>query len=399
MLSAATSTYTCNTRHGYKKMNTYKYTQGKKQLEDLYASLAFSPSSVYKIQSPFEKTSTWDLWFKYLDNRRNEFVGNGLVHYHIDAVLMLIEDFGIDPETITFVSDNENKTILAKSWGVKIKGEGEDLKFNYNIKNPPWDGGKWTEWVDEAVDRVELGGIVLDILPSNFGTLTGAAKYNQVRKTYLEHFQILSVSILDNSKKQVFSIDAGGSDVMVIVARRCKKPDNTMVDFDYHGGDTFTVDLTKHDIWPMYCSALGYKIYNLVVGKKSKDLTHGSSSNDNPRTPNTSFYISTTIKWSTRAMGLVERNPGTSWSKGQMKKVDGDIVWFEFSDEESYDLHYDWFTSDLYSYILEMQKSQSKNQGACLAAIGEFDFADNDFDKFFGMTEQYKTEVRNWKSK
>lgn len=380
-------------------MNTYKYTQGKKQLEDLYASMTFSPSSVYKIQSPFEKTFTWDLWFKHLDNRRNEFVGNGLVYYHIDAVLMLIEDFGINPETIRFVSDNENKTILAKSWGVVVEDEGEKVKCDYNIKNPPWDGGKWTEWVDEAVDRVELGGITMDIVPSNFATLTGAAKYNQVRKTYLEHFQILSVSILDNSKKQVFGVDAGGSDVMVIVARRCKNPDNTMVDFDYHGGDTFTVDLTKHDIWPMYCSALGYKIYNLIVGKKSKDLTHGSSSNDNPRTPGTPFYISNTIKWSTRAIGLVERNPGTSWSKGQMKKTDGDIVWFEFPNEESYDLHYEWFTSDLYSYVLEMQKSQSKNQGACLAAIGEFDFADNDFDKFFGMTEQYKTEVRNWKSK
>lgn len=399
MLSAATSTYICNTRHGYKKMNTYKYTQGKKQLEDLYASLTFSPSTEYKTQSPFEKTFTWDLWFKSLNNRRHEFVGNGLVHYHIDAVLMLIEDFGIDPETITFVSDNENKTILAKSWGVQIADEGEEVTFNYNIKNPPWDGGKWTKWVDQSVDKVEIGGIIMDIIPTNFMTLTGSKNYINVRKTYLENFQILSISILNNSKKQVFTVDAGGSDVAVIVARRCENPDNTMVDFDYHGGDTFTVDLTKHNIWPMYCSALGYKIYNLVVGKKSKNLTHGWSSNNTPRTPNTPFYISNTIKWSNRSMGVVERNPGTSWSKGQMKKDDGDIMWFEFDNEESYDLHYDWFTSDLYSYILEMQKSQSKNQGTCLALIGKFDFVDNDFNKFFGMTEEYKAEVRNWKSK
>ena len=61
-------------------------------------------------------------------------------------------------------------------------------------------------------------------------------------------------------------------------------------------------------------------------------------------------------------------------------------------------LHYEWYQSDLFNYVLSMLKSQPKNQPYLPAMTGLHNFTNNDFDRYFGFTQEQLEEIARWKS-
>ena len=382
-------------------MSSWTYTDQKKDLEFCFEHGDFAPSTRYKLQSPFNATksypsnSTWDLWFAVLSNYSFTFTGQDviLVKYNIEAVLMLVEDFGIAPASITLLSDNDNKTALAQAWGVTVITDCKEIpemKFTHVIKNPPWDDGIYAKFWPLAYEALLPNGYQVDILPTNWMTLVD---FTKSRKYLLENFEILSIRIYDNSKGQVFEAVPGG-DVVVMVSRKTDTPNNTLVEYTYFDNPTFTVDLTRHEIWPMYTTALSVKIWDMVVSKKAHDLkwyTKGKIAEF--ATP---YFVSAPTKVHQRINPHFMKNPGSRWDLNTLKGI-ADEQQFFFDTSEKATLHHKWFGTDVFAYILAMAKSQGKNQPHPIAYTGEHNFTNNDFVSYFGFTKQHLDEVAQWK--
>jgi len=384
-------------------MSSWTYTDQKKDLEFCFEHGDFAPSTEYKLQSPFNATksypskSTWDLWFVELSNYSFTFTGQDvmLVYYNIESVLMLIEDFGIAPTAITLLSDNDNKTALAQAWGVTVITDCKEIpemKFTHVIKNPPWDGGKYEDFWPLAHEALVDEGYQVDILPTNWMTLVDFAKS---RKYLLDNFKILSIRIYDNSKGQVFEAAPNG-DVVVMVSCKSTNPSNTLVEYTYFDNPTFTVDLTRHEIWPMYTTALSVKIWDMVVSKKVGNLkwyTKGKIAES--ATP---YYISAPTKVHQRINPNFMKNPGSRWDLNTLKGI-ADEQQFFFDTNEKATLHHEWVGTDMFAYILAMAKSQGKNQPHPIAYTGEHNFTNNNFVSHFGFTKQHLDEIAQWKLK
>jgi len=379
-------------------MASWNYTQTKKTLEFCFANNDFAPSTKYKTQSPFNATksypskSTWDLWFVELSNYSCTFTGQDviLVKYNIEAVLMLIEDVGIAPASITLLSDNDNKTALAQAWGVTVITDCKEIpkmKFTHTIKNPPWDGGIYKDYWPLAHEELVNDGYQLDILPTNWMTLISFATS---RKYLLDNFEILSIRIYDNSKGQVFEAVPGG-DVVVMVSRKSSNPNNSLVEYTYFDNPTFTVDLTRHEIWPMYTTALSVKIWDMVVSKKINDLNWD-------KTEATPYFVSAPTKVHQRINPNFMKNPGSRWDLNTLKGI-ADEQQFFFDTNEKATFHHEWFSDDAFAYVLAMAKSQGKNQPHPIAYTGEHDFTNNNFVSHFGFTKQHLDEIAQWKLK
>jgi hypothetical protein len=377
---------------------SWTYTQAKKVVETMFDQGDFSPSTAYKSQSPFNESksypsvSSWDLWYGVLDNYAFTYTNNSrfAVFYNIDAVLVLIEDFGITASQITLLSDNNNKAALAQSWGVNVVYNYEDLpemQFTHVLKNPPWDQGIYTKFWPLAERTLVSDGYQIDILPTNWMTLSS---FQRDREYVLNNFEVQSIQIYDNSKGQVFEAVPGG-DVVVMVSRKTKTPNNTLVEWTYFNEPTFTVDLTRHTIWPMYTSSLSVKILDIVVGKKIDELQWNKQ-------PPTNFFISAPTKVHRRVDANFMKNPGSRWELNTLKGI-ADEQKFYFDTAQAAQLHHEWFSTDAFAYVLALVKSQGKNQPHPIAYTGEHDFVNNDFVRHFGFTSQHLQEIQQWKSK
>lgn len=390
-------------------MTSWTYTDQKKDLEFCFENGDFAPSTKYKIQSPFNATksypskSTWDLWFVELSNYSFTFTGQDtmLVYYNVEAVLMSIEDFGIAPAAITLLSDNDNKTALAQAWGVEVITDCKEIpkmKFTHVIKNPPWDDGVYSKFWPLAHDALVPNGYQVDILPTNWMSLPSFSKN---RKYLLENFQILSLRVYDNSKRLVFDANPGGAEVVVIVSRKCLNPDNRLVEYTYFDSPTFTIDLTKYDIWPLYQSSIAPKILDLIVGKKVCDLNvvgyRKAEHNFNDRVTKPYFIACQTLVHQ-RVKSDLSSTPSTTWKLNQLHNIVDETI-IQFDDQIQCALHAEWFASPMWSYILSMVKSQGKNQPGQFIFTGQHNFTDNDFVSYFGFTKQHLDEVTQWKSK
>lgn len=379
-------------------MKSWSYTNNKKMLELCFRNNDFMPSTQYnKGQSPFNATksypyvSTWDLWFDAIANSLPEYPCKEkiLVRYNIEIVLLLIEDFYVPPSQITLLSDNDNKTSMTQSWGVRVvtdEKELENMQFTHTLKNPPWDDGIYTHfWPLSHKDLVDQG-LQVDILPTNWMTLSSFAKDRQY---LLDNFEILSIRIYDNSKRQVFEAQPGG-EVIVMISRKCSTPCNQLVEYRYFDGPAFTVDLTRHSIWPLYTSAMAVKIFDMVVSKKIQDL-HWDK-----KTP-TSYFVSAPTKVHARVSPDFMKTPGSAWNLNTLKGI-ADEQQFFFDTNDIAKLHHDWFSTDAFSFVLAMAKSQGKNQPHPIAYLGEHGFVDNNFYRYFGFTQTHLDEIARWKS-
>jgi hypothetical protein len=185
-----------------------------------------------------------------------------------------------------------------------------------------------------------------------------------------------------------------GGDVVVMVSRKTDTPNNTLVEYTYFDNPTFTVDLTRHEIWPMYTTALSVKIWDMVVSKKAHDLkwyTKGKIAEF--ATP---YFVSAPTKVHQRINPHFMKNPGSRWDLNTLKGI-ADEQQFFFDTSEKATLHHKWFGTDVFAYILAMAKSQGKNQPHPIAYTGEHNFTNNDFVSYFGFTKQHLDEVAQWK--
>jgi hypothetical protein len=87
---------------------------------------------------------------------------------------------------------------------------------------------------------------------------------------------------------------------------------------------------------------------------------------------------------------------GSTWVLNSLKGNKHQVQFF-FDTNAQAKLHHEWFSTDMFAYILAMAKSQGKNQPHPIAYAGEHNFTNNDFVRHFGFTKQHLDEVAQWK--
>jgi site-specific DNA-methyltransferase (adenine-specific) len=93
--------------------------------------------------------------------------GNILVMFNIEFVVSLVYTCNIDPKTITFYSDSEDKTEFAKNLGVKyITTLGTDMKFDVVIGNPPYNDSVGSNRLESK--NTNNSNLYLDFITKSF---------------------------------------------------------------------------------------------------------------------------------------------------------------------------------------------------------------------------------------
>ena len=93
--------------------------------------------------------------------------GNILVMFNIEFVVSLVYTYNIDPKTITFYSDSEDKTEFAKNLGVKyITTLGTDMKFDVVIGNPPYNDSVGSNRLESK--NTNNSNLYLDFITKSF---------------------------------------------------------------------------------------------------------------------------------------------------------------------------------------------------------------------------------------
>jgi hypothetical protein len=384
-------------------------TAVKDAISKLYQQGQFSPSTWYKEQSPFtdgfSPSSTWSLPYNGLRDQLWDLKGNGLVWFQIEWVAVLVEDMQIDPDTLTFFSDHDRKSQFAKGLGVKVVtdlGELLAMRFNYMLKNAPYDKGikvpmelpfynigPHSAFSVVADQVLEDNGICFDVLPCNWLCLPNAQGY---RNWLLDNFEIINITIWDNSQKQVFDINL--SDIVTMITRKKPGAKNDMVEWVSYGGQPFTVDLRRYGFWPMYKSPLSVPIFDAVMYSKINDIpvfdaVDLATGEQKPLPPN---MLSANLA---RVGARQNPEPQKQFIKDALKNIKQPIF-LGFSSAQEKDYHYEWMGTQHYAYLLSMVQSTPKNQPVLFSLLGEHGFNSNDFYSHFGVTPTQDQEVQQW---
>jgi hypothetical protein len=381
----------------------------KVAISQLYAREAFAPSSWYvkSLQSPFtdgvSSEASWQIAYNALRNQFWEISGDGLVLFQIEWVAVLLEDLERDPKSITFFSDNEKKSQLARGLGVKVITDLEELrtmKFDYLLKNAPYDKGikhnvnlpfpntvgPHSAFSFVGHEILNDGGICFDVLPCNFMCLPAAQGW---RKWMLNNFEILNITLWDNSQRQVF--DIAMSDIVTMVTRKSNNPKNNMVEWIAYNSAPFTVDLTRYDIWPMYKSPLSIPILSAVMSDRTKLLECDGGDHDKINPPPENFISGNLARLGQRQNPC----PQKSFQKDIIKNI-AQPIWLGYSTAQEKDYQFNWMATKHYAYVFSMIQSTPKNQPSLFALMGEHNFQDTDFNKHFNVTPTHDQEIEKW---
>jgi len=382
----------------------------KVAIAQLYARNAFGPSNWYSKtpQSPFtdgaSPESSWALPYNALRSQIWNIQGRGCVFFQIEWVASLIDDFNIAPSDITFFSDNTEKTKLGQGLGVTVVTNIGDLlemqKFNYVLKNAPYDRG-----IDVGITLPfhNIGphaafsvignqiltddGICFDVLPCNFMCLPTAKGY---RDWLLSNFDILNITLWDNSQRQVFDINM--SDILTMVTRKSSSPNNRNVEWVAYGSQPFTVDLTRYDFWPMYKSPLSVAIFDSIMSSRVSDLLEFDGGDfDSIKTPS-KYFISANLA---RQGQRQNPNPQKQFQKDVIKNIKQPI-WLGYSTQQEKDYQFEWIGTKHYAYALSMVQSTPKNQPFLFSLLGEHNFQNNNFVSHFKVTPTQDQEIEQW---
>ena len=90
-------------------------------------------------------------------------------------------------------------------------------------------------------------------------------------------------------------------------------------------------------------------------------------------------------------MLLPNSNSSLSWEQ----HWDNFCLWFDTNKQT--ELHYKWMKSDHFAYAWSLIQSTPKNMTSIMCLMGEHNFADEDFEKYFGITDEQKQEIKHWK--
>ena len=325
--------------------------------------------------------------------------------FQIEWLAVLVEDMQIDPDTLTFFSDHNRKSQFAQGLGVKVVtdlGELLAMRFNYMLKNAPYDKGievpielpfrnigPHSAFSVLADQVLEDDGICFDVLPCNWFCLPTAQGY---RNWLLDNFEIVNITIWDNSQKQVFDINL--SDIVTMVTRKKRGAKNDMVEWVAYDSKPFTVDLRRYDFWPMYRSPLSVPIFDAVMSSKVNDIpvfnaVDLGAGEQKTLPPN---MLSANL---TRVGARQNPEPQKQFIKDALKNIKQPIF-LGFSTAQEKDYHYEWMGTNHYAYVLSMVQSTPKNQPVLFSLLGEHGFINNDFYGHFKVTPTQDQEIQQW---
>lgn len=272
----------------------------------------------------------------------------------------------------------------------------QNMKFDVVVGNPPYDRsiksnyklpftniGPHSAFTEKSHRLLKDNGLFSFVLPCNFMCLPSGAQF---RKWVLNNFNITNINLYDNGKKEIFNINL--SDILVITGTKLSNNNttaNTNIIWTFNGKSTFTVNLTKYDIWPMYKSKASVIIFDSVMKSKIRELEYKGN------TPS-KYFISGNL---TRLGSRQNPNPQLQFSKGIMKNISYPI-WLGYSSNTELDFQYEWLGTNHYAYILSLVQSTTKNQPILFSIIGEHNFKSNDFANHFNITADLQEEIDNW---
>jgi hypothetical protein len=133
--------------------------------------------------------------------------------------------------------------------------------YNREIKiaNTPLNAGYiYIQIIIDSMTKLKDGGQLKFVLPTNWLTLK---KFVKFRKWLSSTYCVDRIDILENLVSQKYF--AAGTDVCVLTVTKAPPINNTV--FSYEFGATWTVDLTKHSLWPLFTSQADYQLYDSLM--------------------------------------------------------------------------------------------------------------------------------------
>lgn len=391
-------------------------TKEKKIYEALHGKQAFgSDIDTQKSFTPYSTkkgTPTWELWYEIIRTQVGCFKQDDKIAvWNPYAPFVLIQDFNVPAKNITIwgVPGENSKKSLANQIGInytELNSRNIELMKNsqdYVIKNSPWDRRinipGVTQEFDGAYpyhafgqigyDLVKEGGMVIDILPSNW---FGVNEHKEFRNWLLQKFDILELRIIQNDKKQVF--DISNLDVIVMIARKNSKSNNSKVRFRYHDEQVFDLDLQyvneRYSQWPLFRGRIGFDILENLMSHSQKRADVDSRR---------------TSKWFVESEILVHSrdkvDPAKNWTLNTPAGFkDPERLHFE-SEQDASD-HFEWYHTDHFAYVFSSIKAQAKAMGNYFELTGYHKFdrdthGDIDVAKTFSLTSEQMEAIRRWK--
>jgi hypothetical protein len=129
-----------------------------------------------------------------------------LVLYNIEFALILIHKYNVQPKDITFLSDHNNKTNLAKRLNIKCFTLEEEIKMNKRpimLINPPYTNGSndaseiYTSIIDNCIEKfnpIAIGGVT----PENL--MNGGQKKKTLRSKLTNKYNLKYLRFLDQKR-------------------------------------------------------------------------------------------------------------------------------------------------------------------------------------------------------
>ena len=274
------------------------------------------------------------------------------------------------------------------------------MKFDLIVSNPPWDTGlgqgldlpfrRTTAYATFNYHNYNLitdNSQTIEVLPTNWMC---QPNYQGWRKWMITHWQIEDITIYSNNNKKLFNIQL--SDVVVLVLRKVKDPNNTQVRFN-NQGQTSIIDLTKYSVWPMYYNQLSVDIFDECMNSKISDIINYNGGNTlKHQTPHTLYFISNHIL---RSGNRINYKPYTHMKLNEMYSIKYPM-WLGFDTEDEVLKYWEWVHTPHYAYVLSMIQSTPKNQPIYFALMGLHNFKDTDFNRHFNITNDQQEEISKW---
>jgi hypothetical protein len=390
-----------------KEKKLYEALHGKQAFEhDVDSQKSFTPYNHKK------GTPTWELWHEIIRMQIGCFKQDDKVAvWNPYAPFVLRQDFDVPARNITLLGlvGEDTKKNLANQIGInytEVNSKNLTMMKNsqdYVIKNSPWDRFIRVPGVTQDFDGtypyhafgqighdlVKEGGMVIDILPSNW---LGVDEHKAFRDWLLAKFDILELRIIKNDKQQVFAI--ANQDVVIMTARKNSNPDNSSVRFRYHGEQVFDLDLKyvndKYRQWPLFKGKTGFDILENL-------MSHSQRMADENNRKTSQFYVEGEIKVHERD----KVDPARNWTMNTPMGIkDAFRIHFE-TDQDAVD-HFEWYKSDHFAYVFSSIKAHLKTMSNYVTLTGYHKFAkdkngDIDVAKTFSLTSEQMEAIRRWK--
>lgn len=359
-------------------------------------------------------TPTWELWNEIITTQVGCFKPDDtIVLWNPYAPLVLLQDFKVPARNITLLGlpGEDTKKNLANQLGINYTEINQRNliimrnSFDYVIKNSPWDKNinipgvvleyeskfKWPyqQFGQIGFELVKPGGIVIDILPSNW---FGVNDLKGFREWLLKNWDILELRIINNVNKEVFDLPTN-QDIVVMIARKNSNPDNSKVRFRYHDEQVFDLDLDyinkRYGRWLLFKGKTGFDIVESVMSHSQRPMEEDSRRSSK-------YYVEGEIHVHLRD----KRDPARNWTLNQSMGIKDPWRTHYDSNQDAKD-HYEWYKSDHFAYVFSSIKSHHKTTGGLhLTGYHKFDKDKNgniDINKTFKISQSQQDTINKWK--